>query len=217
VTSKPLGEGLGITAVFLLVFLIVVGVAIWLVDLIAQQSVFGLLASAEFLAFGMLVYLYYEENPKDVNKKWLAVGFAALFIIIGVAAAFYAGFGSSPRPNVELTLYAGEASPAAYGFGNTSTSIGSPGPTLNFRVGDVVKMTVINSGQMPHNWVISSEKRLGAQILFDAEVGTEEVPLSGGQSGSNIFTVTQAGTFYYLCEIPGHLELGMWGTVVVNP
>ncbi len=216
-TRKPSAGGLSAIAIFLLVFLVVVGVTIWFLDLIAQQSVFGLLASAEFLAFSMLVYLYYEENPKDISRKWLAIGFIALFAIIAVAASFYAGFGSSPKPNVEITLYAGEASPAIYGFGNSSNSIVSPGPTLTFKVGDIVKITVINSGQMPHNWVILSEKHIGAELLFEAEVGTEEVPILAGQGGSEIFTVTQAGTFYYLCEIPGHLDLGMWGTVVVNP
>jgi uncharacterized cupredoxin-like copper-binding protein len=208
---------LGLVAVFLLAFIIAVGVAVWLLDLVAQQRVFGLLVGAEFVAFGLLVYLYYEENPADVNRKWLLAGLVALATLVLLAAAVFSGVGQAPAPNVQVTLYAGEASATVYGFGNSSTTITSPGPTLTFKVGDVVNMTLINFGQMPHNWVITGSKQLGAEVLFDAEVASDTVPLLSNQTASHVFTLTQAGTFFYLCEIQGHLQLGMWGNVVVNP
>ena len=214
---KRTGEGLGLIAVFLLIFILVVGVTIWLLDLIAQQRVFGLLAAAEFVAFGLLVYLYYEETPKDVSRKWLLSGFVALAALILLAAALFSGVGSAPNPNISVKLYSDEISASVYGFGNSSSTVTSPGPTLTFKVGDVVNATLINVGDMPHNWALVNTNQASANVLFDSEIASETVPLQTNQTGSVIFTVTQAGNFFYICQVPGHLQLGMWGNVVVNP
>jgi plastocyanin len=214
---KQRSDRLSLVAVFLLIFLFVVGATIWLLDLIVQQRIFGLLVSAEFVAFAMIVYLYYEETPQDISRKWLLSGFAALTTLVLLAAALFVGFGSAPQPNVQVTLYAGEVSDTEYGFGNSSTMITSPGPTLTFKVGDVVNMTLINVGKMPHNWIITDVKQVGSEVLFGAEVASDTAPLLSNQTASHVFTITQAGSYFYLCEISGHLQLGMWGNLVVNP
>jgi uncharacterized cupredoxin-like copper-binding protein len=214
---KQRSDRLSLVAVLLLIFLFVVGATIWLLDLIAQQRIFGLLVSAEFVAFAMIVYLYYEETPQDISRKWLFSGFAALTALVLLAAALFVGFGSAPQPNVQVTLYAGEVSDAEYGFGNSSTTITSPGPTLTFKVGDVVNMTLVNVGKMPHNWIISDVKQVGSEVVFGAEVASDTAPLLSNQTASHVFTITQAGRYFYLCEISGHLQLGMWGNLVVNP
>ena len=204
-------------AIFLLTFLVIVGVAIWLLDLVAQQRVFGFLVSAEFVAFALLVYLYYEENPQEISQKLLLSGFAALGVFVLLAAAVFAGVGSSPKPNVSVTLYAGEISLTEYGFGNSSTSITSPGPTLTFKVGDVVNMTLFNAGTMPHNWALVTTNQTSASVLFGAQIASGSVPLEVNQTGSVIFRVTKSGNFNYICQVPGHVQLGMWGSVVINP
>lgn len=143
-------------AILLLAFLVVVGIAIWFLDFVSKQRVFGFLMSAELVAFAMLVYIFYEQNP-GVSRKLLTAGFAALAVLVLLAAAVFAGVGTPaplPPPNVSVTLYAGSVSLTVYGFGNSATSITSPGPTLTFKVGDVVNMTVVNVGNMPHNWAL---------------------------------------------------------------
>ncbi len=214
--KRPYNE-LSLIAVFLLFFIVAVGITIWLLDLVTQQRIFGLLASAEFLAFALLVYLYYMENPKELSRKWLLSGFAALAALVLLAAAIVAGVGSAPTPNVEATLYAGEISTTVYGFGNTSSTLTSPGPTLTFKVGDVVNLTLVNVGQMSHNWALVNANQSDAQLLFNAKIASNTVPLLANQTGSVIFTVTQAGTFFYICQVDAHVQLGMWGSVVVNP
>jgi uncharacterized cupredoxin-like copper-binding protein len=214
---KSRSDSLGLIAIFLIVFLFAVGVAIWLLDLITQQRIFGLLVGAEFLAFALLVYLYYEETPVDVNRKWLLGGFAALATLVILATTLFAGVGSAPTPNVQVTLYAGEISNTVYGFGHSSASLTSPGPTLTFKVGDVVNMTLINSGQMPHNWALVSTNETDGAVLFHAQIASESSPLQTNQTGLAVFTVTQSGSFFYICQVPGHVQLGMWGNVVVNP
>ena len=204
-------------AIFLLTFLVIVGVAIWLLDLVAQQRVFGFLVSAEFVAFALLVYLYYEENPQEISQKLLLSGFAALGVFVLLAAAVFVGVGSTPKPNVSVTLYSKEISSSLYGFGNSSTSVTSPGPTLTFKVGDVVNMTLINIGKMPHDWALVNANQTSASVLFNARIASSTVPLEPNQTGSVIFTVTKSGNFYYICQVPGHVQLGMWGSVIANP
>ena len=143
--------------------------AIWVLDLVSQQRTFGFLISAEFVAFALLVYLYYEENPQDISKKLLLTGFAALGVLVLLAAAVFGGVGSSPpllAPNVSVTLYAGEISSPLYGFGNSSTSVTSPGPPLTFKVGDVVNMSVVDIGKMPHDWALVNANQTSASSAF---------------------------------------------------
>jgi len=214
---KGQSDSFGLIAIFLIVFLFAVGVAIWLLDLIAQQRIFGLLVGAEFLAFAILVYLYYEETPADMSKKWLLGGFTALAALLILAVSLFAGAGSTPISNVQVTLYAGEISNTVYGFGNSSTSLTSPGPTLIFKIGDVVNMTLVNAGRMPHNWALVNTNETDGAVLFNAQIVSENVPLQTNQTGSAVFTVTKSGSFFYVCQVPGHLQLGMWGNVVINP
>jgi hypothetical protein len=75
-------KGPGLIAVLLLLFIVVTGITIWSLDLFAQQRTFALLISAELIAFAMLVYLYYEENPKEINRRWLFAGSVALALVI---------------------------------------------------------------------------------------------------------------------------------------
>lgn len=86
---KRTSDHLRITAVSILTFLVVVAVAMWLLNLVTQQRVFGFLMSAEFVAFAMLVYTFYGENL--VDKKLLAAGFVALVVLVLLAAAVFAG------------------------------------------------------------------------------------------------------------------------------
>jgi uncharacterized cupredoxin-like copper-binding protein len=123
---------------------------------------------------------------------------------------------SSQTPAVNITLYAGEVSATAYGFGLSANGITSPGPTLNFTTGEVVEIRLVNVGTMPHAFEITDAPVTGASVLFNAAIGSGSDPISPGQSGSVIFTVTESGSFYYICPVSGHAGLGMWGNVTVG-
>ena len=113
-------------------------------------------------------------------------------------AAVFAGVGTSfplPSLNVSVTLYAGEISMYQYGFGNSSTNITSPGPTLTFKEGDVVNMTLFNAGTMPHNWALVTTNETSAQVLFGAQIASGQVPVPVNQTDSVIFKVTKSGNF----------------------
>ena len=205
-----------VTAIFLLLFLIVAGVSVWLLNLITQQRAFGFLMSAEFVAFAMLVYIFYEQNP-GVSKKLLTAGFVALGILVILAALIVVGVGAPLKPNVSETLYAGQISLTEYGFGLSATTITSPGPTLNFTVNEIVNMTVYNVGTMGHDWALTTLNATNAQVLFGAQIDSGSIPIPVNESGSVIFKVTKPGNYYYICQVPGHVQLGMWGNIVINP
>jgi len=119
-------------------------------------------------------------------------------------------------PTMNILLYEGEVSDTKYGFGNTSSTLTSPGPTLRFNLSDVVNVTVINVGKMPHAFAITSAPKTGSQILFNAEIGSASNPLQPGKQGSVIFTPGNAGSFFYVCPVPGHTETGMYGSVIIT-
>ncbi len=150
--------------------------------------------------------------------------YAAVAVLVVVAS--FSGYyflkqnqGVQPPPTgnaTSITIYGGEVSASIYGFGFTASNLTSPGPTLNLTVGSVYKLTFVDVGQFPHAIVIKMANSPAATTLWNAYVGTASNPLVNGQSGSVTFTPDQSGTFYYLCPVPGHDDLGMWGLVKVT-
>jgi len=164
-----------------------------------------------------------------MRKSYLPlIGVVALAAIFYFAAMYVLVFNaqlplspsssaSGKTPTVNIVLYEGEISGSQYGFGNTSNDLTSPGPTLRFTTSDVVSITVINVGKMPHAFAITDAPQTGATVLFNAEIGSSNNPLQPGQEGSVIFTPNNAGSsFYYICPVPGHAESGMYGSVVIT-
>ena len=146
---------------------------------------------------------------------------AAIIIIVVIVAGVIlyeqsftppSGGGGTP---IAMTLYEGEVSGTSYGFGNGATSLTSPGPTLTFTEGKTYTMTVHNVGTLPHSWEIASSNTGTPSPLFSSEVNPGAYIAAGG-SGSVTFTPTQTGNFYYVCPVPGHADLGMWGNVTIN-
>jgi nitrite reductase (NO-forming) len=111
------------------------------------------------------------------------------------------------QPTVRITLYARE-----FGFGTSQVNITSPGPTIVVHEGDVVELTLVNVGTIPHSFGIVHNVG-GTEVLFDS--GMQQVP--PGESATIRFVATEEGTFYYQCMVPGHAQLGMWGRIIVLP
>ena len=114
-----------------------------------------------------------------------------------------------------VIIYAGEI-PMQYGFGNSSTTITSPGPTLTFLSGQRVTVTLHNSGNVPHNFAVVSTKSATGTVLWNSAIQSADNPLSPGSSASVTFTVGEPGNYYYICQVDAHVAVGMWGNVVVQ-
>jgi plastocyanin len=176
-----------------------------------------------------------ENMPKKKgNTGWYiaAVIIVIVIIVVGVLAYQYSmpSSTSSPSPSTSatptpsssggastMTIYAGEVSTSSYGFGTGSNSISSPGPDLTFKVGQTYTVTLDNVGTMGHNWAIVDAKSPTATVMFSAQIASASNPVAIGGSKSVTFTPTQAGNYFYICQVDAHVSLGMWGNVIVNP
>lgn len=142
--------------------------------------------------------------------------FAVLFVLVfNAQPQLTSNSNLNKAPTVNIVLYEGEITPTKYGFGNSSTLLTSPGPTIRFNLSDVVNITVVNVGTMPHAFEITTAPKTGSTLLFNAQIGQSSY-LEPGQKGTIVFAPTNAGSFYYICPVPGHAELGMYGAVVIT-
>ena len=98
-----------------------------------------------------------------------------------------------------------------YGFGNSASSISSPGPTLTFTSGEAVTVTLHNAGTMPHNFAIVETKSSTGTVLWNAQIASASNGVAAGSTGSVTFTVGTAGNYYYICQVDGHVAFGNVG------
>ncbi len=90
-------------------------------------------------------------------------------------------------------------------------------PMIQASVGDKVEFTIANNGKSFHAFGVTPAKEGFGDVLAGTEVASANSPLKPGQSGSSAFIPTSEGTFYYICTVPGHREMGMVGEIVVGP
>ncbi len=154
----------------------------------------------------------------STSKKtgWIiaVVVIVIIIVVAGVVVFMFMqpGGPSNPTGNT-VDIYATE-----YKFGTSSGSLTSPGPTLTFKAGQSVTVNFHNMGTGPHNFAITTDKADGStNLAFNgAQIGSASNPVAAGQTASVTFTVGTAGSYYYICQVDGHVSLGMWGTVTVT-
>jgi len=75
--------------------------------------------------------------------------------------------------------------------------------TLTAKAGESVTVNMQNAGALEHSFIID-----------EMSVRLEKV--QPGQNASVTFTASTAGTYTFYCDVPGHKEAGMTGTLTVN-
>jgi uncharacterized cupredoxin-like copper-binding protein len=76
--------------------------------------------------------------------------------------------------------------------------------TINAKVGERVKVTLDNTkGTLKHN-------------IKQADLNIDTA-VEAGQKATFEFTAAKAGTFDFICDMPGHKEAGMVGKIIVQP
>ncbi len=150
----------------------------------------------------------------------LAMAFLAMavsFLVFPIQPPLFPSGQITESPTLNVSIYGGEISTNRYGFGMSANSISSPGPLLSFKTTDVVNLTFINAGHLPHAFAVTVAPISTAKVLFNAEIGSGQEPLPSGTSGSVVFKPNTIGNYYYICPVPGHAEyLGMWGNLTVT-
>jgi plastocyanin len=100
----------------------------------------------------------------------------------------------------------------------------------NISAGEETTVQVVNEAADVHTWVVmkpgvSVEDYIKSYpypaVAAGTDNSTEDVLVkasaSGGTEGTPVtFTIQEAGTYQVVCDIPGHLEDGMEGELVVD-
>lgn len=115
-----------------------------------------------------------------------------------------------------LLLAACGGGPVALSFeGNDSFQFTPSSASVS--AGDEVEVTLTNAGTLEHSWVLVGEgtdvaTATDADAINSATTGT----VAAGETGTVTFTAPDAGTYQFICTVPGHAAAGMVGTLTVN-
>lgn len=112
----------------------------------------------------------------------------AVILAGAVVVSAACGGGAAPEP-MNVTIHAKDI---AYDI-----------TTLTATAGQTINVTYINDGALDHTFLIDN-------------VITEQ-KITAGATTTFSFTAPAAGTYTYYCNVAGHKEAGMIGTLTVNP
>ncbi len=91
--------------------------------------------------------------------------------------------------------------------GVTATDFKFDPTELSLTAGERIRLTLVNKGAVEHTWLL-------ANSLTNALVVKIEAP--AGQTVSKEFTAPGVGNYNFVCDVPGHAELGMSGRAIVR-
>ncbi len=151
-------------------------------------------------------------NRKSFNPNaWAAI----LIFMTAVTAVLVVPFSIRIVPNasnaqagttVEYTVKAvlGQSTPPMGFMGVGGAIEGIMNPELTANVGDTVKITVINADAIQHDLTID-EFKVSTGLLTAKD-----------QTAVVTFVADKPGVFKYYCATPGHLQVGMVGTITIK-
>jgi uncharacterized cupredoxin-like copper-binding protein len=93
---------------------------------------------------------------------------------------------------------------------------------ISVKAGETVRFFVRNAGKIPHEMVIGSLDELKAHAEMMRKMpGMEHaepnmITLKAGQRGGIVWQFDKSGSVDFACLIPGHMEAGMMGKVMVE-
>jgi nitrite reductase (NO-forming) len=89
-------------------------------------------------------------------------------------------------------------------------------PEVHADVGDKIVFDVTNGGKSFHAFAITDATEGTGPAIAGTEIGTASSPLKPGLNGQVSFIPGKAGTYYYICAVPGHREQGMEGKIIIE-
>ena len=101
-----------------------------------------------------------------------------------------------------LLLIACSSTPEPLNITLLATDIAYDEDNISAAVGQTVNVEFVNNGALEHNFIID-------------EFGIDNL-LQSGESSTISFTLEKAGSYEYYCNVAGHLEAGMKGTITVS-
>ncbi len=102
-----------------------------------------------------------------------------------------------------------------YGF-NAPVGTAGANPEIDVNPGDKITFDVTNAGKSFHAFAITTSPSGLGSAIENTIIGTADNPMKPGDKGTVSFVPASPGTYYYICAVPGHRELGMEGKIVVG-
>ncbi len=102
----------------------------------------------------------------------------------------------------------------------TMTEWGFSDMSIDVKVGERIKFTVKNGGQIPHEFMFMNGPLMAAAnyratradwSLFEHEALFEKPLVLPGGDFEFVVTVTEAGSWMFMCMLPYHMQMGMMG------
>jgi len=135
------------------------------------------------------------------RSKFRVVTLGVVAAAVALAWAIPAFAHTSSAKGATITVTAGK--PTEFSF--TLSSKTAPHGSITFNV--------TNKGNVPHDFKLCSAAG-STTALTCAGKGTAMI--SGGGTAKLTVTVAKAGTYEYLCDVPGHAAAGMKGSFKVT-
>jgi len=98
--------------------------------------------------------------------------------------------------------------------------------TVTLTAGQPVRLTIVNTGKVAHDlksplpiadFTYQHADNSAGEQAANIKGGVLDVDFDPGTTAQVTFTPTKAGTYAFECDVPGHAQLGMKGTFVVQP
>lgn len=93
---------------------------------------------------------------------------------------------------------------------------------IDVKAGETVRFFVKNAGKIPHEMVIGTMAELKEHAEMMRKMpdmrhdDPNSITLKPGQRGGLVWQFDEAGTVDFACLLPGHMEAGMVGKVIVQ-
>lgn len=106
----------------------------------------------------------------------------------------------------------------------TMTEFGFEPNVINVTAGSPVELTLVNEGAVEHDFVIDiipvtnvSDSSSGDHQMTDEHSEYDlHTSTAAGETSTLTFTPTESGTYKIICSVPGHLDAGMTGELIVK-
>lgn len=167
-----------------------------------------------------------------ITKHSVNVFLAALTIILCGSLAQADGSGHSHHENMNAGSMAEESNFGKPGIASqvTRTIEVSMGNDMRFtpnliqiKQGETIRFILKNTGSTPHEMVLGTADEISEHAEMMKKMPNMQhtdpsmARVDPGKSGEIIWNFDIDGPFKFACLIPGHLEAGMSGTIIVSP
>jgi len=93
---------------------------------------------------------------------------------------------------------------------------------VEVRKGEQIRFKIVNSGELDHEFVIATveeNRKHAIEMQKNPDMEHDDpnaARVLSKKNGEVVWQFTKAGEFEFACLIPGHLEAGMKGTIIVK-